>query len=95
MYSNSGDDNDNDYVAAARTPDGKLAIAYLPDGRPIDVDMRRMAGRRVQAQWYDPTSGKYAAVQGSPFVRTGRRMFTTPGSNHDGDHDWVLVLTAV
>ena len=93
-YSNSGDVNGNDYVAAARTPDGRLAIAYLPTGHPVDVDMTRMAGRRVRAQWYDPTTGKYATIPGSPFARSGRRTFTVPGKNHDGDQDWVLVLTA-
>ena len=93
-YSNSGDVNGNDYVTAARTPDGRLAIAYLPAGGRVDVDMTRMAGRRVRAQWYDPTSGKYATIQGSPFARRGRRTFTVPGKNHDGDADWVLVLTA-
>ena len=93
-YSDSGQVNGNDYVAAARTPDGRLAIAYLPTGHPVDVDMTRMAGRRVRAQWYDPSSGKYATIPGSPFARSGRRRFTVPGRNHDGDQDWVLVLTA-
>ena len=91
-YSSSG--NGNDYVTAARTRDGRLAIAYVPAGGPVDVDMTRMAGRRVRAQWYDPTSGKYATIQGSPFARRGQRTFTVPGKNHDGDADWVLVLTA-
>ena len=91
-YSSSG--NGNDYVTAARTRDGRLAIAYVPAGGPVDVDMTRMAGRRVRAQWYDPTSGTYATIQGSPFARRGQRTFTVPGKNHDGDADWVLVLTA-
>lgn len=94
-YSNAGTVNSNDYVTAARTPDGKLAIVYLPMGHPIEIDMTRMSGRRVRAQWYDPTTGKYASVPGSPFPRSGRRRFTVPGKNHDGNEDWVLVLTAV
>jgi len=93
-YSESGDVNSNDYVTAARTPDGRLAIAYLPSGRPIVVNMRRMAGSRVRAQWYDPTSGRYAAIAGSPFVTRGERRFAPPGENHGGDDDWVLVLGA-
>ena len=93
-YSDRGNVNDNDYVAAARTPDGRLAIAYLPTGHPIDVDMARMASRRVRAQWYDPTSGRYVTVPGSPLVRRGRRVFTVPGKNHEGAKDWVLVLSA-
>ena len=38
-FSSSGSVNDNDYVTAARTPDGKLAIAYLPTGNTITVDL--------------------------------------------------------
>jgi Protein of unknown function (DUF4038)/Putative collagen-binding domain of a collagenase len=92
-YSETGDVNSNDYVAAARTADGRLAMAYLPSGRPIVVDLMRMAGPRVRARWYDPTSGKYVTIPGSPFARTSRRTFTVPGHNHDRDEDWVLVLT--
>ena len=53
-----------------------------------------MAGRRVRAQWYDPTSGRYATIPGSPFAARGRRRFMVPGTNHEGEQDWVLVLTA-
>jgi len=94
-YSAIGDVNGNDYVAAARTPDGRLAIAYLPTGHPIAVDMTKMAGRRVQGQWYDPTTGTYATIPGSPFVRRGKRVFGPPGKNRSGDMDWVLVLTGL
>ena len=93
-YSSSGDVNGNDYVTAARTRDGRLAIAYLPAGHRVEVDMKRMAGRRVRAQWYDPTSGKYATIAGSPFARSGKRWFSVPGRNHEGADDWLLVLTA-
>ena len=93
-YRDSGQVDDSDYVTAARTRDGRLAIAYLPTGHPLGVDLKRMAGRRVRAQWYDPTTGKYATVAGSPFARSFRRRFTPPGKNNDGDTDWVLVLTA-
>jgi hypothetical protein len=52
-----------------------------------------MAGPRVRAQWYDPTDGRYSAIHGSPVRRTATRRFTVPGPNHEGDPDWVLVLT--
>jgi hypothetical protein len=93
-YSDRGEVNASDYVTAARTPDGRLAIAYLPTGRPIEVDLARMTGPRVRARWYDPTSGRYTTIPGSPFVRRDRHRFTVPGKNHDGDEDWVLVLTS-
>jgi hypothetical protein len=94
-YSGGDDVNDSDYVTAARTPNGKLAIAYLPTGQPVVIDLRRMASSRVRAQWYDPTTGTYSTVPGSPFVRTSRHTFAVPGNNRGGDPDWVLILTAV
>jgi hypothetical protein len=83
----------SDYLTAAATPDRKLAIAYLPNGGKITVDMARLAGR-VTGRWYDPASGKYSPVQGSPFAGSGKVTLDAPGKNADGDPDWVLVLTA-
>ncbi len=93
-YSDWANLNTNNYVTAAKTGDGKLAIVYLPTGQPIQVNMTQMAGPRVDAEWYDPTSGTYRTVKGTPLPRKGTRRFTVPGTNRAGDHDWVLVLTA-
>ena len=48
----------------------------------------------VTARWYDPTSGTYTTLAGSPFPNTTTRAFTTPSANSAGQADWVLVLTA-
>jgi hypothetical protein len=82
-----------DYVAAARTPDGRLAMAYVPDKRTITIDLGALAGPAV-ARWYDPASGKFREVPGSPLPNRGTRELTTPGDNADGpgNADWVLVL---
>ena len=58
---------DNDYVTAARTPDGTLAVVYVPScshhhGRP-DHRWRQ----RSTAAWVDPVSGDAA---GCPDGRT-------------------------
>ena len=93
-YANSGDVNSSDYVTAARTPDGSLAIAYLPAGQSIVVDLARMAGHRVRAQWYDPTDG---AIGPSPARHCGApagASLRRPGRIKVGTEDWVLVLTA-
>jgi hypothetical protein len=82
-----------DYVTAARTPDGKRAMAYLPGIRAVTVDLSQMSGP-VSAQWYDPSRGVFTAIAGSPFANTGTRTFDPPGKNGDGDGDWVLVLEA-
>src|SRR5437870_2709217 len=80
-----------DYVTAARTPDGTLAMAYVPTARTLTVDMSRLSGP-VTGRWYDPASGSFATIPGSPLPNTGLLNFLTPGSNTDGDEDWVLVL---
>lgn len=81
----------NDYVTAARTPDGSLVIAYLPTRRTITVDMSQLSGP-VRARWYDPTDGAYSSVAGAPLADRGSRLFTPPGNNSAGDGDWILVL---
>ena len=83
----------SNYVTTAATRDGKLAISYLPGGGTIRVAMSRMA-RRVRASWYDPTSGRYTAVKGSPFSARRSVRLTAPRRNYTGDRDWVLVLAA-
>ena len=83
----------NDYVTAASTPDGQLALVYIPTVRTVTVDLARLSGS-ITARWYDPTSGTYQPIAGSPFPNTGSQNFTTPGVHADGAGDWVLVLEA-
>lgn len=91
-YAEEGNVDDSDYVTAAATPDGKLAMAYLPTSRSVVVDLSRLSGP-VRAHWYDPTTGTDLPVAGAPLANAGIRSLAPPSSNGDGDHDWVLVLT--
>jgi hypothetical protein len=90
-FSNSGYVENNSYLVAARTSDGHLAMAYTPIQRTFTANMAQMAGP-ITARWYDPANGTYHAIAGSPFTNSGSHNFTTPGTNADGDGDWVLVL---
>jgi chitodextrinase len=92
-FSSTGSIVTNDYVTAAKTPDGSLAMAYVPSTRTVTVDMSKMGGA-VTAKWFDVTAGTYQTISGSPFANTGTRQFTTPGNHSDGTNDWVLVLEA-
>jgi hypothetical protein len=80
-----------DHVAASLADDGSLAIAYLPNDATIQVAMDRLRGSAI-AQWFDPTSGQYKPVEGSPLSNEGKRGFAPPGKNAAGEPDWVLVL---
>ena len=83
----------NDYVTAARTSDGTLAIAYVPSNRTITVDLSTLSGP-VTARWYDPTAGTFTSISDAPFANVGSISVATPGTNAAGDDDWVLVLEA-
>jgi Protein of unknown function (DUF4038)/Putative collagen-binding domain of a collagenase len=76
---------ENDYVTAARTPDGRLAVIYLPTARTISVSPAAMAAG-TRATWVDPTSGARRPV---PLAAS----FTTPGRNAAGGGDWLLLLS--
>jgi hypothetical protein len=82
----------NDYVTTAYLTDGTAAVSYVPEGSILTVDLGKFAGA-VTARWYDPTSGSFNSVPGSPFANSGTQDFSTPGNNSAGDPDWVLVLT--
>jgi hypothetical protein len=75
---------DDDYVTAARTPDGSQAVVYVPTSRTISVNVGALAAD-AQSFWVDPTSGQRTQV---PMSST----FTAPGANAGGDGDWILLL---
>jgi hypothetical protein len=85
--------SDSDYATAARTPDGSYVVLYMPTARTISVDMSRLRGPAT-AKWFDPSSGTYQNVSGSPFPNKGSHEFSPPAKNAAGDSDWVLLLNA-
>jgi hypothetical protein len=92
-YSGIGSITSNTCATAARTSDGSLVMVYMPTIRAITLDMSKLTGT-MTARWYDPTSGEYADVKGSPFANEGSRQFMPSGANKSGEGDWVLVLEA-
>jgi chitodextrinase len=81
----------NDFATAALASDSSFMIAYLPTIRTVTVEMSKFTGP-VTARWFDPSNGAYSTIAGSPLPNTGRRDFTPPNNNNDGNGDWVLVL---
>ena len=76
----------NDWVAASKTPDGKLAVMYLPNHTIITVDTSLLAAGWT-ASWIDPVTGADSgAGTGTTFNSTAK------GNNSQGDPDWVLVF---
>lgn len=90
-YSATNHVADNDFLTAARTTDGSLVVVYTPVLREFAVNLTQLSGSAV-ARWFDPSSGTFSEIRGSPFANRGLRSFTPPGNNKDGDGGWVLVL---
>ncbi|HEX5993658.1 MAG TPA: DUF4038 domain-containing protein [Jiangellales bacterium] len=86
-----GDVLESTCATAAGTNDGTLATVYTPSVTGLTIDLTRLRGR-VTARWYDPTTGSFTPVAGSPFANRGTRDFTPTGNNAEGKGDWVLVL---
>jgi hypothetical protein len=78
----------NDYITGSITPDGSLALIYLPRGGTAQVTWAHMASHHRRARWLDPTTGD------THQVRAGRSTYSTPGDNGAGQRDWYLVLGA-
>jgi hypothetical protein len=77
----------------ATTADGSLGVVYIPESREITIDLAQLAGPLVEARWYDPSDGRFAAVAGSPFRADGtRRLRPEADTNSAGFADWVLIL---
>jgi hypothetical protein len=86
-----GDVLESTCATAASTDDGRLAVVYTPAIKSLTVDLARFEGP-VTARWYDPTTGIFTPVAGSPFAGRSTHDFSPSGNNAAGDGDWVLVL---
>jgi len=75
------------YVAT-RASDGSYAMVYAPVGRPFEIRMDVISGKKVLAWWYSPRNGQVKKI--GKFPNTGIRRFIPP---EPGENiDWVLVL---
>lgn len=74
-------------IYPALASDASFALIYVPLARSVSVLMSAFASDHVRARLYNPKSGRYEAVAGSPFPNIGTRNFTITGER-------VIVLDA-
>jgi hypothetical protein len=77
------------HVQATRDSEGSYALIYLPSGRPVELDLTRLAGEHLAGYWYDPRTGIARSI--GVIQKRDRLSFTPPA----GGPDWVLVLDDV
>jgi hypothetical protein len=76
----------NSYVAASLTPDGTLAVLYLPNATTITVNTALLASGWT-ATWVDPVTTATSSAGAGPTFNS-----TAKGNNSQGNPDWVLVF---
>jgi hypothetical protein len=74
-----------DYLAAARSTDRRILIAYIPTPRSVRVQLSELRGDKLSASWFDPQSGKRSPA--GEFAPQGTHDFQA-----QGDADSVLVI---
>ena len=78
----------DDPILATRAADRGYAFVYVPDGRPLTVDVRALSGDAVVAYWFDPRRGTATSI--GRFDTDGPVDFRPPSAGRG--NDWVLVL---
>jgi hypothetical protein len=89
----NSDPSSTDFIAAAANPAGSLLVAYVPPAHngTFTIDMTALTATAL-ARWFNPATGIYTTI--GTIAPIGTQVFTPPGDNGSGYHDWALLLTA-
>jgi len=79
-----------DLIYAARDEDHSYAMIYLPQNKPVSIDMSKVSGTAKNTWWYNPRTGK--AAKGRTITSNDQQPFIPPQSNTAGDQDWLLII---
>jgi hypothetical protein len=75
-----------DAIIATRDASGSYAMLYLPQNKPVTVDLKKITGSSKNISWYDPRTGK--VKKSETLKKSEDHQFVPPS---DGK-DWVLVI---
>jgi hypothetical protein len=79
----------------AQTTDTKLSVTYIPstgrEPRGVSVRLGQFTGP-VTARWFNPTDGRYSAINVRPRPGRDDLVIRTPGDNGTRTNDWLLIL---
>lgn len=67
-----------DYVAAARSLDGRLGLLYAPSGQSVEIAASTFAST-VRLTWVDPATGEEES--GGTFANSGSQTIDPPGTS--------------
>ena len=84
-FATTGNVGSSNYVTTASTPDGTLAMSYLPTGGTIAVNMARFAGAGAGTMVRPYERNIFQASRAPRSQAPAAPSLTTPGKNADGD----------
>ena len=85
----------DDYAVCAVSEDKGTAVIYTPVAQSFELKLPDF-GQHSRARWFDPVSGRFIPIDMRfPEKKKKSVVFTTPGINHSGNQDWVLILEGI
>jgi hypothetical protein len=75
-----------DLVYATRDESRSYAMVYLPQNKPVTIDLSKISGGAKNVWWFNPRTGQ--ATAGKSAKGNGSQSFTPPKEGAD----WVLVI---
>jgi hypothetical protein len=80
-----------DLVYATRNENKSYAMIYLPQNKPVTIDLTKISGSIKNVWWFNPRTGQ--AVVGKAVKGSGAQSFSPPKEGTpDSYRDWVLVI---
>jgi hypothetical protein len=78
--------NSIDVIYATRDSSGSYAMIYLPQNKPVSIDLSKISGKTKAIGWFDPRTGKF--IKEKDIDEKDVQSFQPPGEGKD----WILVI---
>lgn len=82
------DSTENAEIGVFKLSNGRMAMLYLPQSKPIHVNLTQLTGSEFTAVWYSPRTGKRWG--GGDFPISESTLITPPDAQ--ADWDWILLI---
>lgn len=79
VTSSLGTSGSSGRICPALAADGSFGMVWVPSSQTVTVNMASLSPASVRARLFDPTSGNYSTVSGSPFANSGTQGIATGG----------------
>lgn len=82
----------DDYAVCAVSQDRTLAVIYTPVKQALELSLPDF-GVNSRLRWFDPITARYSPIDMRfPKKKKKSVVISTPGLNHSGTEDWVLII---